>query len=43
MRGMGRSVNEFKRGMNDITDVESPPPPAPKKDEPANKDDAPKP
>lgn len=28
MRGLGRSVTEFKRGMNDITDVDSPPPPA---------------
>lgn len=35
MRGMGRSVTEFKRGMNEITDVESPPPPAPKPPQPA--------
>ena len=36
MRGLGRSVTEFKKGMNDITDVEAPPPsqpaPPPKKD-----------
>lgn len=28
MRGMGRSVSEFKKGMNDITEVDSPPPPS---------------
>lgn len=27
MRGLGRSVTEFKRGLNDVTDLESPPPP----------------
>ncbi|MBX3465329.1 MAG: twin-arginine translocase TatA/TatE family subunit [Planctomycetes bacterium] len=38
MRGLGRSVTEFKRGMTDITDVDSPPPPA--KPDPAKKDPA---
>ncbi|MCO5172271.1 MAG: twin-arginine translocase TatA/TatE family subunit [Planctomycetes bacterium] len=37
MRGLGRSVTEFKRGMNDITDVDAPPPPG-KPADPAKKD-----
>lgn len=41
MRGLGRSVTEFKRGMNDITDLEAPPPPA-KPAEPTKPTDAPK-
>jgi sec-independent protein translocase protein TatA len=40
MRGMGRSVNEFKKGMTEITEIEPPPPstpttpPAPKQEPP---------
>lgn len=36
MRGLGRSVTEFKRGMTDITDIDAPPPTAtPTKGDPA--------
>jgi sec-independent protein translocase protein TatA len=37
MRGLGRSVTEFKKGMTDITEVEPPPPasPQPPKADPA--------
>lgn len=45
MRGLGRSVTEFKRGLNDVTDLESPPPPQSppqKQPEPAKPTDAPK-
>ncbi len=47
MRGLGRSVTEFKRGLNDVTDLEAPPPPAQtpppaKQPEPVKPTDAPK-
>lgn len=45
MRGLGRSVTEFKRGLNDVTDLEAPPPaqtPPAKQPEPVKPTDAPK-